>query len=287
MSVVADKSRKDFPHVPERISGLVDLAYNLWWSWNPAAKMVFKQLNPQAWVESTHNPVRMLAELPEETLVAASKNPLYLRHYDIVMSRFRQELASRNSWYTEHFSHNHGTTIAYFSAEYGLHHSLPFYAGGLGFLAGDHLKESSDLGLPLVAVGFMYSEGYLHQHIGPDGWQENINELLNRDASPIKRVMYNHDTQLVARVPFIDPPIYVSVWRVDIGTIPLYLLDTDIKENDPANRMISSRLYTGDNEQRLRQEIVLGIGGSYILDILGIRPTIIHLNEGHPGVCPA
>ena len=128
----------------------------------------------------------------------------------------------------------------------------------------------------------MYSEGYLHQHIGPDGWQENINELLNRDASPIKRVMYNHDTQLVARVPFIDPPIYVSVWRVDIGTIPLYLLDTDIRENDPANRMISSRLYTGDNEQRLRQEIVLGIGGSYILDILGIRPTIIHLNEGHP-----
>ena len=282
MSVVADKSHKDFPHVPERISGLVDLAFNLWWSWNPAAKMVFKQLNPQAWVESTHNPVRMLTELPEEALVAASKNPLYLRHYDIVMSRFRQELASRNSWYTEHFAHNHGATIAYFSAEYGLHHSLPFYAGGLGFLAGDHLKESSDLGLPLVAVGFMYSEGYLHQHIGPDGWQENINELMNRDASPIKRVMYNHDTQLVARVPFIDPPIYVSVWRVDIGTIPLYLLDTDIKENDPANRMISSRLYTGDNEQRLRQEIVLGIGGSYILDILGIRPTIIHLNEGHP-----
>jgi starch phosphorylase len=282
VNVVADKIRKDFPHVPARISGLVDLAYNLWWSWNPAAKMVFKQLNSQAWIESTHNPVRMLAELPEEALVAASKNPLYLRHYDIVMSRFRQELASKNSWYTEHFAHNHGHTIAYFSAEYGLHHSLPFYAGGLGFLAGDHLKESSDLGLPLVAVGFMYSEGYLHQHIGPDGWQENIKEVLNRDTSPIKRVMYNHDTQLVARVPFINPPIYVSVWRVDIGTIPLYLLDTDINENDPSNRMISSRLYTGDNEQRLRQEIVLGIGGSYILDILGIRPTIIHLNEGHP-----
>jgi len=282
MKAETDKFRKDFSHVPERISGLVDLAYNLWWSWNPAAKMVFKQLNPQAWVESIHNPVRMLTELPAETMTVASKNPLYLRHYDIVLSRFRQELDRKNSWFTEHFSRDHGLTIAYFSAEYGLQHSLPFYAGGLGFLAGDHLKEASDLGLPLVGVGFMYSEGYLHQHIGPDGWQENRKELLNRDSAPIKRVMYNHDTQLVARVPFIDPPIYIAVWKVDIGNIPLYLLDTDIRENDPSNRMISYRLYTGDLEQRLKQEIVLGIGGSYVLDILGIRPTIVHLNEGHP-----
>lgn len=244
--------------------------------------MVFKQLNPLAWGESVHNPVRMLHELPEETLLAAAKNPLYLRHYDIAMSRFRHELDTRNSWFASRFSHDRNLTIAYFSAEYGLQHSLPFYAGGLGFLAGDHLRESSDLGLPLVAVGFMYSEGYLHQHIGPDGWQENIRELLNRDAAPIKRVMYNHDTQLVARIPFIDPPIYVAVWRVDVGNIPLILLDTDIKENDPSNRLISYRLYTGDNELRLRQEIVLGIGGSYVLDVLWIRPSIVHLNEGHP-----
>ena len=279
---VTDTTNKDFPHVPERLSGLIDLAYNLWWSWNPAVKMVFKNLNPQAWIESIHNPVKMLRELPEETLIAASKNPLYLRHYDLAMARFRQEMNHKSSWFTEHFPDNHGLTIAYFSAEYGLQHSLPFYAGGLGFLAGDHLKESSDLGLPLVAVGFMYSEGYLHQHIGADGWQADINELLNRDSAPIKRVMYNHDTQLVARVPFIDPPIYVAVWKVDVGTIPLYLLDTDIEENDPVNRMISYRLYTGDNELRLKQEIVLGVGGSYILDILGIRPSIVHLNEGHP-----
>ena len=127
----------------------------------------------------------------------------------------------------------------------------------------------------------MYSEGYLHQHIGPDGWQENKIEILNRDAAPIKRVTDNHDNQLVVRVPVIDPPIYIAVWRVDVGTIPLYLLDTDIPENDPVNRMISHRLYTGDNELRLKQEIVLGIGGSYVLDILGIRPSIVHLNEGH------
>ena len=166
---MADTGRKGFSHVPERISGLVDLAYNLWWSWNPAVKMVFKQLNPQAWTENIHNPVRMLHELPEETLLTAAKNPQYLRHYDIVMSRFRHELEQKNSWFASRFSEDHDLTIAYFSAEYGLQHSLPFYAGGLGFLAGDHLKESSDLGLPLVAVGFMYSEGYLHQHIGSDG----------------------------------------------------------------------------------------------------------------------
>jgi len=279
---MADLGRKGFSHVPERISGLVDLAYNLWWSWNPAVKLVFKQLNPTAWSESVHNPVRMLHELPEETLLAAAHNPQYLRHYDIVMSRFRHELDAKNSWFASRYTHDRDLTIAYFSAEYGLQHSLPFYAGGLGFLAGDHLKESSDLGLPLVAVGFMYSEGYLHQHIGPDGWQENIRELLNRDAAPIKRVMYNHDNQLVAKIPFIDPPIYVAVWRVDVGNIPLILLDTDIQNNDPQNRLISYRLYTGDNELRLRQEIVLGIGGSYVLDVLGIRPSIVHLNEGHP-----
>lgn len=279
---MADVRRKGFEHVPERIAGLVDLAYNLWWSWNPAVKLVFKQLNPIAWGESIHNPVRMLHELPAETLEAAARNPQYLRHYDIVMSRFRHELEQKNSWFLSRGVHDRTMTIAYFSAEYGLHHSLPFYAGGLGFLAGDHLKESSDLGLPLVGVGFMYSEGYLHQHIGTDGWQENIRELLNRDAAPIKRVMYNHENQLVAKIPFIDPPIYVAVWRVDVGNIPLILLDTDIRENDPSNRLITYRLYTGDNELRLRQEIVLGIGGSYVLDVLGIRPSIIHLNEGHP-----
>jgi len=274
--------KKMFPQVPERISGLIDLAYNLWWSWNPAVKMVFKRLNPQAWVESIHNPVKMLRALPEETLIAASKNPAYLRHYDLVMSRYRHEMQKNHSWFSEHCAHKDDLNIAYFSAEYGLQHSLPLYAGGLGFLAGDHLKESSDLGLPLVAMGFMYSEGYLHQHIGPDGWQQDIKEILDRDAAPIQRVLYNHEEQMVVRIPFIDPPIYVAVWKVDVGTIPLFLMDTDIPQNDPANRTITYRLYTGDNEQRLKQEIVLGIGGSYVLDVLGVRPSIVHLNEGHP-----
>lgn len=280
--MVPDSIRNNFPHVPERISGLVDLAYNLWWSWNPAAKMAFKRLNPQAWHECIHNPVKMLRSLPEEALVAAAKNPAYLRHYDLVMSRFQHEIRFRHHWFSEHIPKDANQIIAYFSAEYGLHHSLPLYAGGLGFLAGDHLKESSDLGLPLVAVGFMYSEGYLHQHIGPDGWQQDIREILDRDEAPVTRVLDKHGNQLIVRVPFIDPPISVAVWKVDVGIIPLYLLDTDIPENSPANRSITHRLYIGDNEQRLKQEIVLGIGGSRVLDVLGLRPSVIHLNEGHP-----
>jgi starch phosphorylase len=171
--------------------------------------------------------------------------------------------------------------IAYFSAEYGLHRSLPFYAGGLGFLAGDHLKECSDLNVPLVAVGFMYPEGYLLQRIREDGWQENITEVLQREAAAINKVIDENGTQLIVKVPLIEPPIYVAVWRVDVGRVPLYLMDTDIDLNEPWHREISARLYIGDLEQRLRQEIVLGVGGAKVLDNLGIKRFLLHLNEGH------
>jgi len=273
--------KKYFSHVPDRISGLVDLSYNLWWSWSPEAKMVFKQLNVHAWIESVHNPVKMIRNLPVELLERAAKNPQYLRHYDLVMERFVKEMHNNNKWFTEQTHFGRSLPVAYFSAEYGLHHSLPFYAGGLGFLAGDHLKECSDLGVPMVAVGFMYGEGYLHQHIRSDGWQDDIQETLDRDAAPVTRIMANHDKQLIIKVPFIDPPIYVAVWKVDVGRVPLYLMDTDIDKNESTYRSIFSRLYIGDPEWRLRQEIVLGIGGSEILDKLEIEHSITHLNEGH------
>jgi starch phosphorylase len=277
-----DRLAEKFPHVPGRLSGLIDLAYNLWWSWHPEARVLFKQINRQAWKKSVHNPVKMLKEIPPEFLDNVLNNPEYLRRYDIIMNRFSQYMTNRNGWFSEHYLKRKSLTIAYFSAEYGLHHSLPFYAGGLGFLAGDYLKECSDLGVPLVAVGFMYSEGYLHQHILPDGWQDNITEVLDRDAAPIIRVLSDSGDQMVIQVPFIDPPIYVAVWRVNVGQIPLYLLDTDIPANVPENRMISHRLYTEQTEQRLRQEIVLGIGGRKVLNDLGIEFSALHLNEGHP-----
>lgn len=272
----------EFPHIPESIKGLADLAANLWWSWHPAARMVFKSLDRQAWKESGHNPVKMLRDLPPKVLEAAAQDIHYLRHYNLVLSRFQKEVVT-GTWRNicngvELNSH----PIAYFSAEYGLHHSLPFYAGGLGFLAGDYLKECSDMCLPVIGIGFMYPEGYFRQRIREDGWQENMDEPLNREEASICRHLNDQGEQMIIRVPLIDPPIYVSVWRIDVGRVPLYLMDTDIDMNDPWNRRISSRLYISEVEQRLRQEIVLGIGGSAILEKLGIRDSTLHLNEGHP-----
>jgi starch phosphorylase len=270
-----------FPNLPKRLVGLGQIAENLWWSWHPAGRMLFKKLNRQAWKDSRHNPDKMLKELPKEILESAASDPDYLRHYDDVLLQFEKDMEQKTSPFLENMSDSETYTIAYFSAEYGLHHSLPFYAGGLGFLAGDYIKECSDLGVPLVAVGFMYPEGYVLQRIRDDGWQENVDQRLDRDAAPISRVLDRDGKQVLVQVPFIEPPIHVAVWKVDVGRIPLYLLDTDIEINDPWNRGISARLYTGDLEHRLRQEIVLGIGGSEVLDALSINRSVLHLNEGH------
>jgi len=271
-----------FDQLPEELRDLEDLAFNLWWSWHPAARMLFKRLNREAWKESGHNPIKMLEELPKETLQLASEDQDYMRHYQAEITRFHEYVSSKEGWFTKNIKDPGSLPISYFSAEYGLHHSLPFYAGGLGFLAGDHVKECSDLAVPLVAVGFMYPEGYLRQKIREDGWQENVDEVLDRDSAPISRVMGQDGTQAVIKVPFMEPPVVVAVWKVAIGRISLYLLDTDIDKNDPWNRKISAHLYTGDLEQRLRQEIILGIGGSEVLSSLGIKHSVMHLNEGHP-----
>jgi starch phosphorylase len=270
-----------FPNLPQRLIGLGELAENLWWSWHPAARMLFKMLNRQAWKESRHNPDKMLKEIPKEILEAAANNPDYLSHYDRVLPQFKIGIEERQCLLLKKVSDPKKHSIAYFSAEYGLHHSLPFYAGGLGFLAGDHIKECSDLRVPIVAVGFMYPEGYVKQRIREDGWQDSVDQSLDRDAAPICRVLGEDGKQVVVKVPLTDPPVHVAVWNVGVAQVPLYLLDTDIAVNDPWNRGISARLYTGDLELRLRQEIVLGIGGSEVLEKLGIKHSVLHLNEGH------
>lgn len=277
-----DAQRIVFPNIPPRLVGLGDLAANLWWSWHPEARMIFKMLDRRVWKESGHNPVLTLRELPQGVLEEAAKDHEFLTHYDVVISQFRKEMEAKGGWFSDNVANPDLTLIAYFSAEYGLHHSLPFFAGGLGFLAGDHVKECSDLGVPLVGVGFMYPEGYLRQSIREDGWQEHSEEVLDRDAASIARVLDDKGEQVIVRVPLIDPPIYVAVWKVTVGRVNIYLMDTDIDANDPASRGISARLYVGDIEQRLRQEIVLGIGGSEVLDALNIKHAVIHLNEGHP-----
>jgi starch phosphorylase len=246
--------------------------------------MLFKLLDRGAWKATRHNPVKLLKVLPPQSLETAAADPEYLRRYDAVLAEFKTQTQTQVCWFTENIIPGECLPIAYFSLEYGLHHSLPFYAGGLGFLAGDHLKECSDLGIPMVAVGFMYPGGYVRQQINADGWQEGVDETLDRDEAPISRILDDQGGQLTVQVPFTDPPIHVAVWQVMVGRIPLYLMDTDLEINEPAHRSISNHLYISDREQRLLQEIVLGIGGSRMLAAMGIKYSVLHLNEGHPAL---
>jgi starch phosphorylase len=270
-----------FAHLPERIGGLRDLAYNLWWSWQPDAFNLIQDLGLYPWRESGRNPIRMLAMLPAEVLESAAADPDYVQRYDRVMGRFNKEIASRAGWFEATYT-SPPAPLAYMSFEYGLHPSLPIYAGGLGILAGGHLKECSDLGAPLVAVGMIYSDGYVQQRIREDGWQEDVQTRLDRTYDPVTPVLDERGNQVVVQVPIFDPPLHVAVWKVAVGRIPLYLMDTDLEINQPWERAIVQHLYAGNVEQRLKQEIVLGMGGMKVLEALGIRPAALHLNEGHP-----
>jgi starch phosphorylase len=272
-----------FPNLPERIGDLGTLAYNLWWSWQPQARGLFRVLDLPAWRDSGHNPVRMLATLPAETLAGAAEDREFLSHYDAVMERFEAEVGSQAGWFTAEYGHL-PAPLAYFSAEYGLHVSLPTYAGGLGILAGDYLKECSDLAIPVVAIGLIYNQGYVWQRIREDGWPEDTERVLDRTNDPITRVQDGAGKPLIVQVPLFDPPVHVAVWQVAVGRVSLYLLDTDLDLNQPWDRAIAQHLYAGNPEQRLRQEIVLGIGGIGVLDALGLRPAAIHINEGHPAL---
>ncbi|MFZ1976130.1 MAG: alpha-glucan family phosphorylase [Candidatus Acidiferrales bacterium] len=270
-----------FPNLPERIRGLERLSYNLWWSWHRQARDMFPSLDLQAWRESDHNPLRMLAILPQQTLDDAARDPEFLERFDVVMAEFDANIASQTGWFTVEYG-SPRSPLAYFSAEYAFHHSLPLYAGGLGVLAGDYIKECSDLAIPMVAVGLIYSHGYLSQKIRDDGWQEDDEKTLDRTYDPARLVRDGNGEPLKVLVPFFDPPVHVLVWRADIGRVPVYLLDTEVESNQPWDRAIAHRLYTNDSEQRLRQEIVLGIGGMRVLRRLGILPAAVHINEGHP-----
>ncbi len=263
------------PKLPKEIEGLGEIALNLWWTWNPRGKELFRHISPYLWKESSHNPIKLLKSLSQDELNALAKDKKFMQEYSFTYAIFKEYMS-------ETFSKEEVLPIAYFCAEYGLHHSVPIYSGGLGFLAGDILKEASDMNLPMVGVGFMYPQGYVRQIIGSDGWQNGTNETIDKDTAPIERVLDKKGNHLIVQVPFIDPPVYTSVWKINVGKTTLYLLDTDIEKNDPWDREISSHLYTPDPNQRLRQQIVLGIGGYRVLEELGIKYSILHLNEGHP-----
>ncbi len=272
-----------FPTPDPRIARLSELAYNLWWSWNPSARELFRTLDLQTWRESGHNPIRMLSLLPSEALESIAQDREFLARYDGVIDLFEAETKSHTGWFSAEYGRI-PAPLAYFSAEYGLHTSLPVYAGGLGILAGDFLKQCSDLAVPMVGVGLIYSQGYVSQRIREDGWQEDVEQTLDRTYDPISPVLDGEGKQLVVQAPIFNPAVYVAVWKVAVGRVTLYLLDTDIDANQPWHRAIAHRLYASNPEQRLQQEIVLGMGGIRVLEALSIRPAALHLNEGHPAL---
>ncbi len=269
--------------IPERIARLEDLATDLWWSWNAEARLVFRRLDYPLWRMTAHNPVRMLRMIAPDALDAAARNPHFLLMFDRSIAALDAAREARNTWWSTKFPHITGQSIAYFSAEFALHQSLPIYAGGLGVLAGDHCKEASDLGVPLIGVGFMYPQGYFHQYISPDGWQQESYERLDWTDAPIEPATTPDGAPLLTAVPLGERTVLVAVWRVRLGRVVLYLLDTDLEENAPADRELSARLYGGDRETRIQQEIILGVGGVRVLKALGMHPGVFHLNEGHAG----
>jgi starch phosphorylase len=269
-----------FPALPDSIGRLEELAYNLKWSWDNRSRLLFKRLDPDLWRVTQHNPVRLLNEIDSVRLSHAAHDPDFLREYEVTMKHFDRNGTRGERWFEREFPALKTQKIAYFSAEFGIHTSLPIYSGGLGILAGDHCKESSDLGIPLIGVGFVYPQGYFHQRIRPDGWQEDIYEVLQRKDVPMESPRTDRERCLV-QLLVGDMRVFVVVWRVNLGAVPLYLMDTDVDENSPSDRELTARLYGGDKEHRVRQEIVLGIGGMRALRALGIQPSVFHGNEGH------
>jgi starch phosphorylase len=271
-----------FP-IPDRIRRLPELATDLWWSWNADGRRVFRNLDYTLWRSTAHNPVRMLWLISAAKLEAAAADAAWLAVYDKGVEAFDAVRREPDTWWSAHHPSLAGQPVAYFSAEFALHQSVPIYAGGLGVLAGDHCKEASDLGVPLIGVGFMYPQGYFHQHVSPDGWQQESYERLNWEAAPIDRALLSDGKPCITAVPLGERTVLLSVWRVRLGRVQLYLLDTDLEENAPVDRDLSARLYGGDRETRIQQEIILGIGGVRTLKALGIQPGAFHLNEGHAG----
>jgi glycogen phosphorylase len=267
--------------LPERINRLDELAVDLWWSWQPDARTVFRRLDYTLWRSTAHNPVRMMWVVQRQKLEAAAQDPEFLRRYDRAIAALDAARGGRDTWWAARFPHFEHRSIAYFSAEFALHQSLAIYAGGLGVLAGDHCKEASDLGVPLIGVGFMYPQGYFHQHVSVEGWQEESYERLNWADAPIEPAITRDGKPCITAVPLGDRTVLVAVWRVRLGRVKLYLLDTDLEENAPWDRELSARLYGGDRETRIQQEIILGIGGVRALKMLGSDPAVFHLNEGH------
>jgi glycogen phosphorylase len=257
------------------------LAHNLWWSWQPDLPALFRELGPELWHRSRHNPVALLAALDDDQLAHRSREHMLGDRIDDAWRRMRGYLASRRTWGALHGGVLRPAPVVYFSAEFGLHESLPIYSGGLGILAGDHLKSASDMGVPMVGVGLMYRQGYFGQWVDADGWQQEEYTTLDLSQLPLSAPVDASGDPLRVEVRTGDGIITARLWTLQVGRVPLVLLDTDVAENTEEDRELTHRLYGGDRRMRIRQELLLGVGGMRALAALGVQPGVLHLNEGH------
>jgi len=262
------------------------LARNYWWSWHPEVVSIFQDLNPTRWRILDHNPVLLLDEYSTEQLEQRGREAVLHSRVNYAYRRWQEYMESDSTWGATQAGVLGNKPVAYFSAEFGIHESLPNYSGGLGVLAGDHLKSASDLGIPLVAIGLFYHEGYFSQLIDENGWQQEVYSHVQNSKLPIKIARLPNGEPVVVHVETRHGKIYAQAWQVDVGRVKLFLLDVNIDQNNPEDRKLTARLYGGDQRTRIRQEIVLGLGGARVLTALGYRPQAVHMNEGHSAFAP-
>ena len=267
--------------LPRRIKRLGELAYNLWWTWQPNAQRLFSRIDNDMWERLAHNPILLLRQLERSALNEVAQDSQYLSLYDKVFVEFDDYLANEGTWSARTHPELTSSPIAYFSMEFGLHETLPIYSGGLGVLAGDHMKEASDMGLPLVGVGLMYAEGYFFQRIGEDGWQEADNNPLRFGDMTVLPILDEEGKPMTVSVELPDRQVALRLWEIRVGRVPLFLMDSNVETNRPEDRMLTARLYWSDLDRRVMQEIVLGVGGVRALRALGYNPLVWHMNEGH------
>lgn len=275
---------REYPNsfnLPKRIEALSTVAHNLWWVWHQDGQRLFQFIDPLLWDMVNHNPVAFLHQVDRTRINAAVDQAVYLEFYDATLAKMQSYLTSRETWFHKTYPALLDKTIAYFSFEFGLHESLPVYAGGLGILSGDHLKEASDLGLPLVGVGFIYNQGYFVQHLSEDGWQETRSALIDFHNLPLIALYDENRKPLTVTVDLPGRTVSARIWEFEVGRVHLYLLDSNVESNTQADRHLTERLYTNDLEIRISQEILLGIGGVQALRLLNYEPNVWHMNEGH------
>lgn len=265
----------------QRIDKLRELARNLWWCWQPNVVSLFRELDPQLWRSVDHNPIEFLKRLPAEVLDRRAAEMALDSRIDYAFRRLAEYLKNTDSWGTVYAANLRARPVAYFSAEFGLHESLPIYSGGLGVLAGDHLKSASDLGVPLIGIGLLYDQGYFRQSLDINGWQQEEYLNANPDLLPIETVTGTDGTPLIISIETNNGVLKARVWRVNVGRTTLLLLDSNVPGNSESDLALTARLYGGDARVRIRQELLLGVGGVRVLNALGIHPSVLHLNEGH------